>query len=73
MAVPKKIMREVTQPYHAADGLEVLYGPGERFPLDADLPADLTTRDVIVDVPDDPAPKPGPKPVAKPSGPAGKS
>jgi hypothetical protein len=68
--VAKKIMREVTQPYHGADGLSVLYGPGDRFPLDADLPADLTTRDVIVDVPDE---KPAAAKPAAAKAPAAKS
>lgn len=45
----KRIMRVVTSPYHGADGMSVLYQPGERFPVDADLPADLQLTDIVVD------------------------
>jgi hypothetical protein len=58
-----KIMLEVTQPFHKS-GTEVLYQPGERFPLDAELPEGVSVRQVIVDVPDVPEPK-----VAAPRGP----
>ena len=52
-----RIMLEVSQPVHGPDG-QVLYQPGERFPLDADLEG-VPVR--IVQVPDDevaPAPAP---------------
>jgi hypothetical protein len=51
-----EIMLEVTQPFHKS-GTEVLYQPGERFPLGAELPEGVSVRQVIVDVPDAPEPK----------------
>ncbi len=59
----RQIVLEVTQPYHAS-GTEVLYAPGQQFPLGADLPPDVRVKEVIADVPDAPAPKPAVKPAA---------
>jgi hypothetical protein len=55
----RKIMLEVTQPFHA-NGREVLYQPGYLFPPDADLPQGICVREVVADVPDAPAPKAAP-------------
>jgi hypothetical protein len=58
----RQVVLEVTSPYHAS-GREVLYSPGEQFPLDADLPPDVRVREVIAEVPDPPSPAPpAPKP-----------
>ncbi len=64
----KKIMREVTTVYHGADGHTVLYGPGQRFPLDADLPDWVETIDVVVDEPEPKAAKAEAKPAAAAGG-----
>ena len=50
----RKIMLEVTQPYHAS-GTEVAYQPGHLFDPGADLPEGIRVREVIADVPDEPA------------------
>jgi hypothetical protein len=63
----KQVMLEVTQPFHK-NGREVLYQPGERFPLDADLPDGVAVREVIADVPDGPKPPPAAKPAGKAPG-----
>jgi hypothetical protein len=59
-----EIMLEVTQPFHK-NGTEVLYQPGERFPLGAELPEGVAVRQVIVDVPDAPEP-PAPRGPGRP-------
>ncbi len=51
--MPLQVVLEVTQPYHA-NGREVLYSPGQQFPLGADLPPDVRVREVIAEVPDEP-------------------
>jgi len=51
--VSRQVVLEVTQPYHAS-GREVLYSPGQQFPLGADLPPDVRVREVIAEVPDEP-------------------
>jgi hypothetical protein len=64
-----QVVLEVTSPYHAS-GREVLYSPGEQFPLGADLPPDVRVVPVVADVPDPPAAqvKAEPKPAGKPAG-----
>jgi hypothetical protein len=52
--VSRQVVLEVTSPYHA-NGREVLYAPGEQFPLDADLPPDVRVAEVVAEVPDAPA------------------
>jgi hypothetical protein len=52
--VSRQVVLEVTSPYHA-NGREVLYSPGEQFPLDAGLPPDVRVREVVAEVPDPPA------------------
>jgi len=75
--MPLQVVLEVTSPYHAS-GREVLYSPGQQFPLGADLPPDVRVVPVVADVPDPPAkrdaPKPPPDEPAKPAAkaPAGK-
>ena len=49
----RQVVLEVTSPYHAS-GREVLYPPGQQFPLDADLPPDVRVREVVAEVPDPP-------------------
>lgn len=49
----RQVVLEVTSPYHA-NGREVLYQPGEQFPLDADLPPDVRVAEVVAEVPDAP-------------------
>ncbi len=66
----RQVVYEVTQPYHAS-GTEVLYAPGQQFPLDADLPPDIRVREVIAEVPDAPVKEPA-KPAGKPAA-AGKA
>jgi len=61
-----EVMLQVTQPYHGPSG-ELLFEPGQRFPVDADLPESLRTAPVIVEVPDAPA-KAAPAKAAKASG-----
>jgi len=61
-----RVMLEVSQPVHGPDG-QVVYQPGERFPLDADLEG-VPVRIVQVAEEDAPAPaaeKPAAKPAAK--------
>jgi hypothetical protein len=48
--VSRQVVLEVTSPYHA-NGREVLYAPGEQFPLDADLPPDVRVAEVVAEVP----------------------
>jgi hypothetical protein len=48
-----QVVLEVTQPYHA-NGREVLYSPGEQFPLGTDLPPDVRVLPVVAEVPDPP-------------------
>jgi hypothetical protein len=50
--MPRKIMLEVTQPFHR-NGREVAYQPGYLFPPDADLPQGICVREVVADVPDE--------------------
>lgn len=52
-----EVVREVTQPFHGADGIEVLYQPGDRVGVDEDLPYGVRTALVVAEVPDKPAPK----------------
>jgi hypothetical protein len=59
----KQVVLEVTSPFHK-NGREVLYQPGQQFPLDADLPDGVSVREVIADVPDKPE-KPAARPAAK--------
>jgi hypothetical protein len=70
-----EVVRIVTQPFHGADGIEVLYQPGDRVPVDADLPYGVRTALGVAEVEDKPEPAAEapdkPKPAAKP--PAGKS
>ena len=61
----RQVVLEVTSPYHAS-GREVLYSPGEQFPLGADLPPDVRVREVVAEVPDPPAKA---APAAKAAGP----
>jgi hypothetical protein len=56
--VSRQVVYEVTSPYHA-NGREVLYQPGEQFPLDADLPPDVRVAEVVAEVPDKPEPVKG--------------
>lgn len=58
----KQVVLEVTQPFHKT-GTEVLYQPGEQFPLGTDLPAGVAVREVVADVPDE-KPKAAEKPAA---------
>jgi hypothetical protein len=55
-----EVVRVVTQPYHGADGIEVLYSPGEQVPVDADLPYGVRTTLAVAEVPDPVAPGPVP-------------
>jgi hypothetical protein len=64
--VSRQVVLEVTSPYHA-NGREVLYAPGEQFPLGTDLPPDVRVAEVVAEVPDAPA-----KADAKPAAAAGK-
>lgn len=59
-----EIRLQVTQPYHGPGG-ELLYQPGQQFPVDADLPEDLRTTPVVVEAEGRPAKAP-----AKPAKPA---
>ena len=59
----RKIMLEVTQPYHK-NGREVLYQPGHLLEPGADLPEGIRVREVVADVPDEPE-KPPARPAAK--------
>ena len=69
----KQVVLEVTQPFHAT-GREVMYQPGEQFPLGTDLPHGVRVSEVVADVPDPPAkPAPEPKAAATAKPPAGKS
>jgi len=61
--VSRQVVLEVTSPYHAS-GTEVLYAPGQQFPLDADLPPDVRVKEVIAEVTDEPE-KPPEKPKAE--------
>jgi hypothetical protein len=64
----RQVVLEVTSPYHAS-GREVLYAPGQQFPLDADLPPDVRVREVVSEVPDAPVkPAKAAAPAAKPPG-----
>jgi hypothetical protein len=66
-----EIVRVVTQPFHGPDGIEVLHSPGDRVPVDADLPDGLRTALSVAEVPDPPAPPPPAAPGrAKGAGPA---
>ncbi len=58
----RQVVLEVTSPYHA-NGREVLYAPGQQFPLGTDLPADVRVREVVAEVPDEPVKAPA-KPAA---------
>ena len=62
-----EVVRVVTQPFHGPDGIEVLYQPGDRVPVDADLPYGVRTALGVAEVEDKPEPA---KPAAK--APAGK-
>lgn len=57
----RQVVLEVTQPFHKT-GTEVLYQPGEQFPLGTDLPDGVMVREVVAEVPD-----PEPKTAAKAS------
>jgi hypothetical protein len=63
-----EVVRVVTQPFHGADGIEVLYSPGDRVPVDADLPDGLRTALAVAEVADDPEPEAAddPEPEAAP-------
>lgn len=65
-----EVIRTVTQPFHGKDGIEVLYQPGDRVPVDADLPDGIRTTLGVAEVQDKPEPEAGavdePKPAAKP-------
>ena len=60
----RKIMLEVTQPYHK-NGREVLYQPGHLLEPGTDLPEGIRVREVIADVPDEPAKQDAPAAPAK--------
>ena len=60
-----EVVRIVTQPYHGADGIEVLYQAGEQVPVDADLPDGVRTTLAVAEVPDKAPVKPAAK---QPSG-----
>jgi hypothetical protein len=70
-----EVVRTVTQPFHGKDGIEVLYHPGDRVPVDADLPYGVRTTLGVAEVEDKPEPAAEaadkPKLAAKP--PAGRS
>lgn len=46
-----EVVREVTQPVHAADG-SVTHRPGDRFRLDEPLPEGVPFRLTVAEVPD---------------------
>jgi hypothetical protein len=72
--VSKQVVLEVTSPYHL-NGREVLYQPGDQFPLGADLPPDVRLAEVVAEVPDKPdkPPKPAAAAAAAPAAAAGKA
>ena len=47
-----EVVRVVTQPFHGADGTEVLYQPGDLVPVEGDLPDGLRTALAVGEVPD---------------------
>jgi hypothetical protein len=47
-----EVVRVVTQPFHGADGTEVLYSPGDRVPVDAELPHGVRTQLTVAEVQD---------------------
>jgi hypothetical protein len=49
-----QVVLEVTSPYHAT-GRDVLYSPGQQFPVGTDLPPDVRVVPVVADIPDPPA------------------
>lgn len=52
-----EVIRVVTQPFHGADGSEVLYQPGDLVPVEGDLPDGLRTTLAVGEVADEPTPK----------------
>jgi hypothetical protein len=64
-----EVAREVTQPFHGPDGIEVLFQPGDQVPVDAELPDGVRSQLVVVEVPD---PVPAPKAARSPKAPAAK-
>jgi hypothetical protein len=61
-----KVVKEVTQPVHGPDGFSVLFGPGDQFPEDHELPPEVPWRLVVAEAPDEP------EPAAKPAAAAAK-
>lgn len=66
----KQVVLEVTQPFHAT-GTEVMYQPGEQFPLGTDLPHGVRVAEVVANVPD--LPEREGKPDAPPGKPESKA
>jgi hypothetical protein len=55
-----EVVRVVTQPFHGADGIEVLYSPGDRVPVDGNLPDGLRTTLAVAEAADKPEAAPEP-------------